>query len=185
MNKISTLFEMKKALEDLRKAWIDCVCAFDSYGVDCNDYIIGDENEDNEYPFTQSFNDINAVAWIDGCLDRISKDISKKLTFRELCGIIAKHNEENNITQQYQDENPLWCVAVIDNSSFCHEFSLESRSYRFRSDNKYFLSGMGGNSIFCNNLANDDIGVRLDWYLGDWKIEYCYIENENKKEMNN
>lgn len=171
-NKRQQLLEMKKALTELKTSWGYCLEAFEKCD-EVNDYIV------DKYPFDKSFDEINVIDWVDGCLDRISKDISKKLTFRELCGVIAKHNEENNITQQYQDENPLWCVAVIDNSSFIHEFSLESRSYRFRSDNKYFLSGMGGNSIFCNNLANDDIGVRLDWYLGDWEIEYCYIENEN------
>ena len=34
---------MKKALEDLRKSWIDCIYAFTSYGVDCNDYINEEE----------------------------------------------------------------------------------------------------------------------------------------------
>ena len=102
----------------------------------------------------------------------------EKLTFRELVSIIQKHNKENNITQQFSDKKPLSCVAVIDNSSFEKEYPLESRSYRFRSDNKRFLPEMMGNSIFADALDGSDDGVRLDWYIfeDNWKIEYCYVE---------
>lgn len=53
-------------------------------------------------------------------------------------------------------------------------YSLESRSYQFRSDSKYFLPKMGGNSIFARNLDNTD-SIRVDWYFGDWEIDYCYV----------
>lgn len=109
--------------------------------------------------------------------------VEEKLTFSELGKIIWEHNEKNNVKSQYQDKNALMCVVVIDNKSFDTEYPLESRSYLFRSDNKYFLSSMGGNSIYCNSLDETDTGVRLDWYLGEWQIEYCYIiNNEEKKE---
>ena len=104
----------------------------------------------------------------------------KKYTWGELLDIIHKHNEENNIKSQYSDSDYLSCVAVIDNSSFDKKYSLEARSYRFRSDSKFFLPNMMGKSIFANSLDDTDMGVRLDWYLyGDntWKIEYCYIED--------
>ena len=52
----------------------------------------------------------------------------------------------------------------------------------FRSDNKYFVSNMGGNSIFADSLDGADVGVRLDWYLNDWKIEYCYILEDEECE---
>lgn len=108
-----------------------------------------------------------------------------KLTYNELLNVIHKHNDENNIVRQYSDPNPLYCVAVISNDSFSQEYSLESRSYRFRSDEKRFLPEMLGNSIFANALDGTDDGVRLDWYIygGEdaWKIEYCYIENEGDK----
>ncbi len=104
----------------------------------------------------------------------------KKLSFKELVSKIWRHNEEKGITTQYQDNEPLQCVVVIDNVSFDKEYPIESRSYKFRSDNKYFLSNMGGNSIFAESLDGSD-RVRLDWYLSGkdaWKVEYCYILNE-------
>ena len=110
------------------------------------------------------------------------KDESQHLTFGEVSSIFSKHNSENGVKSQFEDENPLYAVAVISADTFNKEFSLEERSYRFRSDNKAFLSDMIGNSIFANSLDGSDTGVRLDRYMnGDsgwiWKIDYCYIEN--------
>jgi hypothetical protein len=101
-----------------------------------------------------------------------------KLRFTELTKLIDQHNKENNITTQFQDENPLMCVAVVDNVSFETEYPLESRSYIFRSDNKYFLGNMGGNSIFAKSLDDSDT-CRLDWYFGEWVFEYFYIMEEH------
>ena len=100
----------------------------------------------------------------------------------DLCARINQHNTDNVITTQYGDDHPLKCVVVIDQSSFDKEYSEESRSYMFRSDNKYFVSGMGGNSIFASSLDGTDVGVRLDWYLNKWKIEYCYILEDEESE---
>lgn len=55
------------------------------------------------------------------------------------------------------------------------DFKLASRSYKVVSDNKFFISGIGGNSIYGSALDGSDNGVRIDWYLGQWKIDYCYI----------
>lgn len=99
----------------------------------------------------------------------------KKLTFTEVCALCEKHNQNNNIKHQFEDKNPLVFVAVVDNKSFNTEYPLESRSYSFRSDNKYFLDGKLGNSIFSSSLDNSDPFVRLDWYLVDWTFEYFYL----------
>ena len=101
-----------------------------------------------------------------------------KISFKELLDKFYQHNIDNNVTSQFDDPNPLYGVVVFRSDNWPDkDFSLESRSYKFRSDNKYFISGMGGNSIFSRNLSKDD-DIRLDWYLGSWKIDYCYIDNE-------
>lgn len=102
---------------------------------------------------------------------------TKKMTWKELRTIIDQHNVENNVSRQYGDKDPLWCVVVFKNESWPErkkDYSLKERSYKFRSDNKYFIAGMCGNSIFAETLDGSD-SCRLDWYLGDWEIEYCYI----------
>lgn len=83
----------------------------------------------------------------------------KKLTLSDLC------------------ENKDWETAVIvfTPESFNREYSVESRSYGINRDNKYFQSEMCGTSLYGFCLDGTDQGVRLDWYFGDWKIDYCYI----------
>ena len=105
---------------------------------------------------------------------------NKHITFNQLCSIFYKHNEGHNITSQFDDKNALTGVVVFKSENWPDKnFSLGERSYKFSSDNKFFISGMGGNSIFAYALEGPDSnGIRLDWYLGNWKIDYCYIENE-------
>ena len=100
----------------------------------------------------------------------------EKLTFKQLINLIDKHNTNNNIKSQFSDKNPIIAIAVVDNASFNEEYPLESRSYRFRSDNKYFLPDMGGNSLYASSIDGSDPNIRLDWYFGDWIFEYFYIE---------
>lgn len=63
---------MKMALKRLRDAWSLCVESFSDANIDCNDYILGDKECGDEYPFQQSFDEINVIGWIDGCLERMN-----------------------------------------------------------------------------------------------------------------
>lgn len=101
----------------------------------------------------------------------------KKLTYSQMIKEINKHNEENHIERQYGDENPLICVVVFKANNWKDTYSEISRAYEFRSDNKYFLPKMLGNSWYADCLDGSDQGVRLDWY--DWEIEYCFIKPKN------
>ena len=100
----------------------------------------------------------------------------EKLTWQELQQKIKKHNEKFGVNYQYEDDNYLNCVIVFDKSSFVKDYDLKQRSYRFRSDEKYFIPNMIGSSIFADSLDGMDQGIRLDWFLNAWTIEYCYIE---------
>ena len=75
-------------------------------------------------------------------------------------------------------------VVVFTQDSFEKEYSEESRSYIVSSDNKAFLDGMGGYSIYSSSLDGSDVGVRLEAYMAEehggkdgWKVEYCYIKD--------
>lgn len=101
-----------------------------------------------------------------------------KLELNQLFDAIREHNMDHSIKSQYSDPEPLSCVIVFKNESWPtrkEDYSLESRSYEFRSDEKYFLPEMGGNSIFADSLDGSDKGVRLDHYLHMWKVDYCYV----------
>lgn len=102
----------------------------------------------------------------------------EKLTLQRLIDAIREHNMDHSIKSQWSDPNPLSCVIVFKNESWPNrskDYSLESRSYEFRSDEKYFLPEMGGNSIFADSLDGTDRNVRLDHYLHLWKVDYCYV----------
>ena len=104
----------------------------------------------------------------------------KKLTYKELLDAIHEHNEKNNITIQYGDSKPLQCYIVFKNESWPgRKYSLKARTYKFRSDNKRFIPNLCGTSIFAECLDEwEDQCIRLDYYLGSWIIDYCYIKEE-------
>lgn len=90
---------------------------------------------------------------------------------------------ENRITFQELEANKDWeeAVIVFSNESFSsQELSIEERSYKVSSGAKYFDPQMIGNSLVGNCLDGKDLGIRLDWYMGQpkgkrWEVEYCYI----------
>lgn len=105
----------------------------------------------------------------------------KKITYSELKKRLREHNEENKITSKgYND--CIKGVIVFTEDSFKEEYSLESRSYLVSSDNKAFIPGMGGYSIFGESLDGSDPCVRLEQYIdvecndkNGWHVDYCYM----------
>lgn len=95
-----------------------------------------------------------------------------KLSFREFKTIMQKHTK---------DEKPLVGYIVFDPRSFTKEYSLDSRTYRVTSDEKYFNPEMCGNSLWGYAKDGSDDCVRLNYYLhspNPWIVEYCYLEEE-------
>lgn len=75
-------------------------------------------------------------------------------------------------------------IVVFTAVSFYKEYSEESRSYIVSSDNKAFLDGMDGYSIYASCLDGNDPCVRLEAYMraehggeNGWKVDYCYIKD--------
>ena len=107
----------------------------------------------------------------------------KKITFDELYERFVKHNEENGVTHQFSDRDRLEAVIVFASSTWPDkDYSLESRSYKFVSDNKAFIPGMCSNSLFADSLDKSDLGVRLDHVMYNWIEDYCYIIGEEDYE---
>lgn len=101
----------------------------------------------------------------------------EKITWTELEAQMWKHNEENNITTKGQDKHPITGVVVYKQGDWFNKvYTEKERSYRVSSDNKAFIPGQIGKSIFADCLDGIDIGIRLDWYHSDWKVDYCYME---------
>lgn len=107
----------------------------------------------------------------------------KKISFEKVYERFVKHNQDNGVTHQFSDRDRLEAVIVFASSTWPDkDYSLESRSYKFVSDNKAFIPEMISNSLFADSLDKSDLGVRLDYVMGTWIEEYCYIIGEEDDE---
>ena len=106
----------------------------------------------------------------------------KRLTYPELRKAFCDFNEQNNITTKGTGK-AIKGVIVFKSENWPNDnYSLESRSYEVSSDNKAFIPGQLGYSIFGSALDGTDDGVRLEQCMeyehGDWKVDYCYLLEE-------
>lgn len=105
----------------------------------------------------------------------------KKYTWQEMHDLMFKFNEEHGHTSKGNAAR-LVAVAVIKEESFKRKYSLLQRSYQFTSDNKAFIPGQIGRSVFANCLDGTDMGVRLDYYIpNSWQVDYCYLVEEDEQ----
>ena len=107
----------------------------------------------------------------------------ERITYEEL----KKKFRNHEATPPYPKE-PLTGFIVFTEDSFAKFYfakfySLESRTYKVRSDNKAFQPNKRGYSIFVGNLDGTDPGVCLEQYMAEerggkdgWKVDYCYLE---------
>lgn len=104
-----------------------------------------------------------------------------RMTFSEFAAAMWRHNSP--FDGKGQDPSPLRGVIVFSPSNWPgRDYSLESRSYAVSSDNKAWIHGIAGHSIYGDSLDGTDLGVRLDLYMrdgrggpGGWTVDYCYL----------
>lgn len=100
----------------------------------------------------------------------------EKISFAQLEEAFCKFNKENEDKVTQFGSCHIKGAIVFKTSNWPDkEYSLEARTYIVQSDNKYFMSDMGGNSLYGDSMDGSDCGVRLDWYLSTWEIEHCYL----------
>lgn len=98
------------------------------------------------------------------------------MTYSEMKKYLREYNKTHNYIEEVING-----YVVITKDSFNKEYTEEERTYEVSSDNKAFIPGMLGYSIYGNCLDGKDRGVRMDNYLeeehngGGWKVEKCYI----------
>ena len=78
----------------------------------------------------------------------------------------------------------------LEEKKYTEAYSEEQRTYAVSSNNKAFIEGMGGYSIYASSLDGSDPCVRLEAYMADehggkdgWKIERCYMKDPESREM--
>lgn len=97
---------------------------------------------------------------------------------------------KNHFRQAEKDRNHAVGYVVFTEDSFDKPYTEEQRTYVISSNNKAFIEGMGGYSIYGSSLDGTDKCVRLEAYMADehggkdgWKIEKCYVKDESNREM--
>lgn len=107
----------------------------------------------------------------------------KKLTYAELCTAFRAAEREN-------PPRHITGAIVFTENSFTKPYSLESRTYIVSSDNKAYQPNKCGYSIFGSASDGSDPFVRLEAYMAaergganGWKVDYCYLVDENGKEI--
>lgn len=113
----------------------------------------------------------------------------------------AIYSEPENVEMSYQqlkahlrqaekDRSHTVGYIVFTADSFDKSYTEEERTYVVGSNNKAFIEGMGGYSIYASSLDGSDKNVRLEAYMADeyggkdgWKIEKCYVKDERNREM--
>ena len=105
------------------------------------------------------------------------------ISWEELTTTMRKFNIDNGYTAKGNDKR-ISGVVVFEKDSFSRPYTEKQRSYEFTSDNKAFLPGQIGNSIFADCIDGSDDGVRIDIYIHDekapWKVEKCYLTHNTK-----
>lgn len=138
----------------------------------------------------------------------------EKLTWKQVREMIAKYHEDNDIHYcSDRKEHPYLTFRVVfdpfasnwpkyeqkwnydgdtptqeDDLEKPKTYSEESCTYEFDDGQKYWFGDIGGNSLFArclNKNEPDHMGIRLDYYLGDWKILYCYQVKQNNDTKDN
>lgn len=94
-----------------------------------------------------------------------------ELSYREMSDLFYRVNDEHK---------PSVCgYIVFSPDSFDKPYSEQSRTYVVSSNNKAYISGMGGFSIYGSCLDGTDQCLRIDGYIratDGWKIERCYMK---------
>ena len=103
-----------------------------------------------------------------------AEDPYVKLTFHELSDLFTKANDKGH--------KPIVGYIVFTEDSFEKQYPFESRTYAVSSNNKAFIPGMGGYSIYGSSLDGSDQCVRLEMYMrgeNHWEVDYCYVDKQD------
>ena len=100
----------------------------------------------------------------------------KKITFNQLNKLVNQWMESHPNASQF-DKAPIAGI-VFKSSNWKEDFSLEFRTYEAVITQNYWLhNNRRGSSLFATNLDKTDVNINLTHYLGSWKIDYCYLKD--------
>lgn len=89
-----------------------------------------------------------------------------QISFSELC---------DKMRTARKNGKEITGVIVFKSSNWEKEFSLEARSYVVSNMCNYFDDEKISQALWGTSIDKSDKNVRLDYYLYDWEIDYCYL----------
>ena len=167
--------------------------------------------EPNKYPKMIKIDDT-----LEAMQEVVGGDIEEYMPFEDEVAIIcneegkvngltpnrAVYGEPQAVEMTFAEMRSRFCEAenegkehlsgyiVFTQDSFDKPYTEEQRTYVVSSNNKAFIEGMGGYSIYASSLDGSDKCVRLEAYMADehggkdgWKIEKCYVKDDSNREM--
>lgn len=96
------------------------------------------------------------------------------LSYREMSDVFRYVNDNH--------KEPVCGYIVFSPDSFNKPYPEQSRTYAVSSNNKAYIGGAGGYSVFGSCLDGTDQGVRLEGYMrgeNAWKIDRCYMKRDD------
>ena len=164
-NKYPKVVEIEDTLEAMQKIVGGCIEQYmpfdDEVAIICND-----EGKLNGLPLNRAI---------------YSEPENVEMSYPQLKARLRQAEKDRSHTVGY---------IVFTADSFDKPYTEEQRTYVVSSDNKAFIEGMGGYSIYASSLDGSDKNVRLEAYMADehggkdgWKIEKCYVKDDSNREM--
>ena len=164
-NKYPEVVEIEDTLEAMQKIVGGCIEQYmpfdDEVAIICND-----EGKLNGLPLNRAI---------------YSEPENVEMSYQQLKARLRQAEKDRSHTVGY---------IVFTADSFDKSYTEEERTYVVSSNNKAFIEGMGGYSIYASSLDGSDKNVRLEAYManeygGDdgWKIEKCYVKDDSNREM--
>lgn len=103
-----------------------------------------------------------------------TQDTPKHYKFTELETLVWKYNYAHKVNTS--TDHTLQMVLVFTRESFPNQqFTETERSYQVGNANNRWIEGLISNALWGDCLDGKDVGVRLDYYLNEWTIEYAYF----------
>lgn len=103
----------------------------------------------------------------------------EKMKLHEAFELFRERNKRLGITRKGQDKRPLGARIVLKDTFFREDLRpipVEKRTYTFTSDNKAFIPGQMGYSVFASCEA-DHNRIRIE-YLEESDVESCEAETD-------
>lgn len=115
-----------------------------------------------------------------------TKPVNRVLNLYDTKEVEMSYSEMTSLFRQSEREGKhiMGYIKIAAKGNLA-QYSADSLTYEVSSNNKAFIDGMGGYSIYASSIDGSDFCVRLENYLKDerggkngWEIERCFIKEE-------